>query len=225
MWREWKKRAEVRKLTSFERFICERERTLYLILILSFATFDWDRMSYRMSTSLDHVIDRRNSSKSFHVMRIFFKTYLFSRPKSLCRWLPWPVAIAIRQLTDIRRIINWSIIIIIIIIAAELRTDHGLRIAHNCSTQSLYIVANTNACGNISLSHYRVCGRLFLHIPLIHGTNISLSLSLSLSISSALDILKVAYFGGTFNSSNGANELRSTLKRISLPAMTDRHVT
>jgi len=26
MWRDWKKRTEVRRLTSFERFICEREK-------------------------------------------------------------------------------------------------------------------------------------------------------------------------------------------------------
>jgi len=32
MRRDRKKRAEVRRLTRFERFICERERTLYLIL-------------------------------------------------------------------------------------------------------------------------------------------------------------------------------------------------
>jgi len=32
MFREWKMRAEVKRLTSFERFICVRERTLYLIL-------------------------------------------------------------------------------------------------------------------------------------------------------------------------------------------------
>jgi len=28
MWREWKKRAEVKRLNSFERFVCEREREL-----------------------------------------------------------------------------------------------------------------------------------------------------------------------------------------------------
>jgi len=32
-----KKRAAVRRLTSFERFICERERTLYLILSFIFS--------------------------------------------------------------------------------------------------------------------------------------------------------------------------------------------
>jgi len=35
MWREWKKRAEVRRLTSFEKFTCVREN-LVLDLILSF---------------------------------------------------------------------------------------------------------------------------------------------------------------------------------------------
>jgi len=33
MWREWKKRAEVRKLTSFERFICVRENLVFDSLI------------------------------------------------------------------------------------------------------------------------------------------------------------------------------------------------
>jgi len=33
IWREGKKRAEIRRLTSFDRFICEKERTLYLILL------------------------------------------------------------------------------------------------------------------------------------------------------------------------------------------------
>jgi len=33
MGREWKKRAEVRRLTSFERFICERENLVFDYLI------------------------------------------------------------------------------------------------------------------------------------------------------------------------------------------------
>jgi len=33
MWREWKKRAEVRNLTRFERFICERENLVFDFLI------------------------------------------------------------------------------------------------------------------------------------------------------------------------------------------------
>jgi len=33
MWREWKKKVEVRRLTSFERFICERENFVFDSLI------------------------------------------------------------------------------------------------------------------------------------------------------------------------------------------------
>jgi len=48
MWRKWKKRAEVRRLTSFERFICERKPCIWLSHCV-----DWVEASYNNNFSVN----------------------------------------------------------------------------------------------------------------------------------------------------------------------------
>jgi len=61
MWRKWKKRAEVKWLTSFERFICKRDQIVlnYLIYLEPEEKFHWE---YAMWWNIGVLVTARRTS-------------------------------------------------------------------------------------------------------------------------------------------------------------------